>query len=352
MLLGDLGTWPPSSRISAAYLCRAPVAQSVPREGFTERGGAAWRARARGWPGPRTAGTGTSRPGSRGTGTGGSCEEALMRLRLPGGWACPRRGNRRRGPVAGRPRKRRCTRRGLRLSVTSGTPTRGSRLPLPKWFLAFRPVAGSKGGVSAAGPARAPGTSEATARYVAPGLRGAMSAGSGRLRPGLGRGRGRRPLRGRRRRGDGGQGDHQAGAGLRRVARRPLGPTRARGSGGASASRRCCGRPGRGMACSACSTGRSGTRRGEPVMRELGGHVWEIQSCGVPAMLRGTAFTSPVTKIRLNEHGFPVDDDGEAVLPEQQALAGAQALRKAPLPRAEAHKRLAYDRKWRGLPHR
>jgi hypothetical protein len=147
-------------------------------------------------------------------------------------------------------------------------------------------------------------------------------------------------------------GGHQAGAGLRRVARRPLGPTRARGSGGASASRRCCGRPGRGMACSACSTGRSGTRRGEPVMRELGGHVWEIQSCGVPAMLRGTAFTSPVTKIRLNEHGFPVDDDGEAVLPEQQALAGAQALRKAPLPRAEAHKRLAYDRKWRGLPHR
>jgi hypothetical protein len=205
MLLGDLGTWPPSSRISAAYLCRAPVAQSVPREGFTERGGAAWRARARGWPGPRTAGTGTSRPGSRGTGTGGSCEEALMRLRLPGGWACPRRGNRRRGPVAGRPRKRRCARRGLRLPVTSGTPTRGSRLPLPKWFLAFRPVAGSKGGVSAAGLARAPGTSEATARYVAPGLRGAMSAGSGRLRPGLGRGRGRRPLRGRRR-GDGGQG--------------------------------------------------------------------------------------------------------------------------------------------------
>ena len=61
-----------------------------------------------------------------------------------------------------------------------------------------------EGGVSAAGLARAPGTSEATARYVAPGLRGAMSAGSGRLRPGLGRGRGRRPLRGRRRRGDGG----------------------------------------------------------------------------------------------------------------------------------------------------
>lgn len=78
----------------------------------------------------------------------------------------------------------------LQFSVTSGTPMRGSRLPLPKWFLAFRLVAGSKRGVSAAELARALGTSETTARYVALRLRGAMSDGLGRLRPGLGRGRG------------------------------------------------------------------------------------------------------------------------------------------------------------------
>ncbi|MDP9860345.1 hypothetical protein J2S71_002041 [Olsenella profusa DSM 13989] len=64
--------------------------------------------------------------------------------------------------------------------------TQGSRLPLPKWFLAFRLVAGSKRGVSAAELARALGTSETTARYVVLRLRGAMSAGLGRLRPGLG----------------------------------------------------------------------------------------------------------------------------------------------------------------------
>jgi hypothetical protein len=75
-------------------------------------------------PGARVAGTADGGDGDLLSwvaryGDEGSCEEALMRLRLPGGWACPRRGNRRRGPVAGRPRKRRCTRRGLRLSVTS-----------------------------------------------------------------------------------------------------------------------------------------------------------------------------------------------------------------------------------------
>ena len=78
----------------------------------------------------------------------GSCEEALMRLRFPGGWAFPRCGNRRCSPVAGRPRKRQCTRCRLQFSVTSGTPMQGSRLPLPTWFLAFRLVAGSKRGVS------------------------------------------------------------------------------------------------------------------------------------------------------------------------------------------------------------
>ena len=96
-----------------------------------------------------------------------SCEEGLMRLRFPGGWVCPRCGNRRCSPVAGRPRKRQCTRCRLQ-------------------FLAFRLVAGSKRGVSAAELARALGTSETTARYVVLRLRGAMSAGLGRLRPGLG----------------------------------------------------------------------------------------------------------------------------------------------------------------------
>ena len=115
-----------------------------------------------------------------------SCEEGLMRLRFPGGWVCPRCGNRRCSPVAGRPRKRLCTRCRLQVSVSSGTPMQGSRLPLPKRFLAFRLVAGSKRGVSAAELARALGTSETTARYVVLRLRGAMSAGLGRLRPGLG----------------------------------------------------------------------------------------------------------------------------------------------------------------------
>ena len=32
------------------------------------------------------------------------------------------------------------------------------------------------------------------------------------------------------------------------------------------------------------------------------------QSFGVTSYVRGAAFTSPVTKTGLNEHGFPVDD--------------------------------------------
>ncbi|MDP9860341.1 transposase-like protein [Olsenella profusa DSM 13989] len=61
-----------------------------------------------------------------------SCEEGLMRLRFPGGWVCPRCGNRRCSPVAGRPRKRQCTRCRLQFSVTSGTPMQGSMLIFTK----------------------------------------------------------------------------------------------------------------------------------------------------------------------------------------------------------------------------
>lgn len=68
-------------------------------------------------------------------------------------------------------------------------------------------------------------------------------------------------------------------------ASRRRGPTRARGSGRASGSRRCCGRQGRGTACSACSTVRSGARRGEPVMREFGGMI-EIR--GFPARFKAS----------------------------------------------------------------
>ena len=109
-----------------------------------------------------------------------SCEEQLMRMRFPEGWACPRCGYRSHTTVGGRRRMRQCCRCRLQFSVTSGTAMEGSKVSLRKWFHAMWLVSRSKRGVSALELAAQVGVSERTAGYMLLRIRGAM-AGSERL---------------------------------------------------------------------------------------------------------------------------------------------------------------------------
>lgn len=104
-----------------------------------------------------------------------SCERRLIAERWPRGWSCPRCGNDRCSPVAGRNRIWQCTRCSRQFSVTAGTAMHGSKVHLRRWFHAFWLAARSKRGVSAIELASQIGVSENTARYMLERVRGAMA---------------------------------------------------------------------------------------------------------------------------------------------------------------------------------
>lgn len=58
-----------------------------------------------------------------------ACADYLLDSRNPGGWVCPRCGNRRCTPMPGRPHSHRCTRCPEQVSVTAGTSMEGTKVP-------------------------------------------------------------------------------------------------------------------------------------------------------------------------------------------------------------------------------
>lgn len=112
-----------------------------------------------------------------------ACEERLLEEKFPGGFVCPRCGNRRCSPVAGRAHKWQCTRCSKQVSVTAGTAMEGTKLALTKWFLAMWLVAQDRRGLSGSELARFVGCNERTGQYVLLRLRGAMAGSECLQRP-------------------------------------------------------------------------------------------------------------------------------------------------------------------------
>ena len=112
-----------------------------------------------------------------------SCERRLVEVRWPDGWKCPKCGNAKCSPVAGRNRIWQCTRCSLQFSVTAGTCMQGSKVRLRRWFHAMWLMARSKRGVSAMEFAAQIGVSENAARRVQERIRGAMARSECLRRP-------------------------------------------------------------------------------------------------------------------------------------------------------------------------
>ena len=79
-----------------------------------------------------------------------ACREYLMRLRWPGGFACPRCGGQRARPSRRRGLLR-CGQCDYQASVTAGTIFQDTRLPLRTWYRAMWWVTSQKTGASALG---------------------------------------------------------------------------------------------------------------------------------------------------------------------------------------------------------
>jgi transposase-like protein len=77
-----------------------------------------------------------------------SCHEALVRLRWPNGFVCPRCGGGRHGWCAPR-RLFQCSSCQHQTSVRAGTIFQASKLPLSKWFLAIYLITQSKNDIAA-----------------------------------------------------------------------------------------------------------------------------------------------------------------------------------------------------------
>lgn len=103
----------------------------------------------------------------------GACEEHMISLRWPGGFACPRCGNGTYARVAGR-REFRCEACSWQFSATSGTMLAHTKLPLTSWFRAAFMVCADTRGASAQAVARELGVSDATGAAVLRRLRAAM----------------------------------------------------------------------------------------------------------------------------------------------------------------------------------
>ena len=71
-------------------------------------------------------------------GTEEKCETALEQARWPEGFICPRCEEKEHGLVYGRrPKRYQCRRCRHQTTLTAGTITEATKLPLTTWFLAF-----------------------------------------------------------------------------------------------------------------------------------------------------------------------------------------------------------------------
>jgi transposase-like protein len=107
-------------------------------------------------------------------GTEERCEEYLISLKSPEGFACPRCGHGEYAKVGGGRREYRCTGCNRQFSATVGTVLEGTKLPLTKWFRAIRMVAADTRGASAQAVARECGVSDATGASMPGRLRTSM----------------------------------------------------------------------------------------------------------------------------------------------------------------------------------
>jgi transposase-like protein len=106
-------------------------------------------------------------------GTEEACEEYLISLKFPGGFACPRCGRGEYRKVGGR-REYRCAGCNLQYSTTVGAALEGTKLPLTKWFRAARMACADTRGASAQAVARECGVSDLTGQRMLRRLRTAM----------------------------------------------------------------------------------------------------------------------------------------------------------------------------------
>ena len=107
-------------------------------------------------------------------GTEERCEEYLISLKFPEGFACPRCGHGEYAKVGGGRREYRCTGCNRQFSATVGTVLEGTKLPLTKWFRAIRMVAADTRGASAQAVARECGVSDVTGLSMVRRIRAAM----------------------------------------------------------------------------------------------------------------------------------------------------------------------------------
>ena len=104
-----------------------------------------------------------------------TCADYLLDARNPGGWVCPRCGNRRCTPMSGRTHSYQCTRCSKQVSVTAGTVMEGTKVPLSKWFYALYVVSHTKRGLSGTELARTVEVNERTGASMLRRIRGAMA---------------------------------------------------------------------------------------------------------------------------------------------------------------------------------
>ena len=119
----------------------------------------------------------------RNFGTEEQCEERLISLRWPGGFACPRCGGTEYRKLGTR-REYYCTRCRWQFSATSGTFLAHTKVPLTSWFLAAFLMVSDSRGVSAQRVARECGVSDDTAARMLRRLRTAMGLAMGLCRVG------------------------------------------------------------------------------------------------------------------------------------------------------------------------
>jgi transposase-like protein len=103
-----------------------------------------------------------------------SCERKLLEEAFPGGFVCPRCGCTNCSRIRGRAHRWRCTRCSRQFSVTAGTMTGRTHLPLRDWFLAIWLCTNDRRGLLAAHLQRMVGCNECSTECVLRRIRCAM----------------------------------------------------------------------------------------------------------------------------------------------------------------------------------
>lgn len=106
-------------------------------------------------------------------GTERACAKALIKVRWPDGFYCPRCGCKKSSYITTR-KMHQCSQCKYHVSLTTGTLFHSTNLPLVKWFWAIYLVAADKGGISALRLAKHIGVSWPTARNMLKKIRTAM----------------------------------------------------------------------------------------------------------------------------------------------------------------------------------